>query len=83
MCRCGGANDHEHGLAPEVVQKRSLHSYVDFSGSTCLNVKKSSALRSCLREKFETDSEIVVLESDADQQLLIKIPYNNVSSLSE
>jgi hypothetical protein len=76
MCRCGGANDHEHGLAPEVVQKRSLYPYVDFGGSTCLNVKKSSALPYCLREKFETDTEIICLESDADKQLLVKITYS-------
>ena len=78
MCRCGGANDHEHGLAPEVVQKRSLYPYIDFSGTTCLNVKRSSALRSCIREKFDIDSENIYLESDADQQLLIKITYSSI-----
>lgn len=73
MCRCGGATDHEHGLAPEVVQKRSLFPYVDFVATTCLNVKRMVALSSCLREKFETSSEVISLESDADQQLLVKI----------
>lgn len=76
MCKCGGATSHEHGLVPETVQKKSLHPYIDFNGVTCLNAKKThlADLPKILRATFYPALN-VVLESDTDQQLLLKIRY--------
>lgn len=76
MCRCGGAGDHEHGIAKEIIQIHSLFDHVDFEKSHCLNIRKSGDLRQVFREKFEDSSvKEAFLESDADQQIIIKIQY--------
>lgn len=80
MCQCGGAAGHEHGLVPETPQKRSLHPYVDFPGVACLNVTQSSDIAQVLRAKFE-DLPQRALQSDTDQQILVKIRFAGVVKL--
>ncbi len=72
-CRCGGGAEHEHAVDPEAASAKSLHSFVDFAQSSVLNAQSSGGgLGEVLRAKYSGGGG-QCLESDADQQLLLKI----------
>lgn len=70
-CRCGGGAEHEHAVDPEAASAKSLHPFVDFAQSSILNAKNGGDLEKVLRARYLEGGQY--LESDADQQLLLKI----------
>ncbi|KAL0464190.1 UNVERIFIED_CONTAM: PITH domain-containing protein [Sesamum latifolium] len=57
-----------------------LLDFVDWSSVECLNQKNSHSLPNALKQGYRED-EGLILESDADEQLLIYIPFNQVVKL--
>ncbi|KAG8363778.1 hypothetical protein BUALT_Bualt19G0057700 [Buddleja alternifolia] len=57
-----------------------LLDFVDWSGVECLNQSGSHSLPNALKQGYRED-EGLNLESDADEQLLIYIPFNQVIKL--
>ncbi|GAA0183668.1 oxidoreductase [Lithospermum erythrorhizon] len=57
-----------------------LLDFVDWSGVECLNQSGSGTLFNALKQGYRED-EGLNLESDADEQLLIYIPFNQVIKL--
>ncbi|KAL1536032.1 PITH domain-containing protein [Salvia divinorum] len=54
-----------------------LLEFIDWSGVECLNQNSSHSLPNALKQGYRED-EGLNLESDADEQLLIYIPFNQV-----
>ena len=82
MCQCGGAAEHEHGVDEGALASNmcSLHQYIDMSKCQALNAQRGYELGHILRARF-VDRKDAVLESDADQQLIVKIQYESVLSM--
>nr|GMC84945.1 PITH domain-containing protein At3g04780 [Ipomoea batatas]GMC88851.1 PITH domain-containing protein At3g04780 [Ipomoea batatas] len=57
-----------------------LLDFIDWSGVECLNQNSSHSLSNALKQGYRED-EGLNLESDADEQLLIYIPFNQVVKL--
>ncbi|KAI4364572.1 hypothetical protein MLD38_020646 [Melastoma candidum] len=57
-----------------------LSDCVDWSGVECLNQSSSHSLVNALKQGYREDDGLF-LESDADEQLLIYIPFNQVVKL--
>ncbi|EXB93248.1 PITH domain-containing protein [Morus notabilis] len=57
-----------------------LLDFIDWSGVECLNQSTSHSLANALKQGYRED-EGLNLESDADEQLLIYIPFNQVVKL--
>ncbi|OMO96375.1 Thioredoxin [Corchorus olitorius] len=57
-----------------------LLDFIDWSGVECLNQNSSHSLANALKQGYRED-EGLNLESDADEQLLIYIPFNQVVKL--
>ncbi|KAL3537829.1 hypothetical protein ACH5RR_001195 [Cinchona calisaya] len=57
-----------------------LLDFVDWSGVECLNQSNTHSLPNAFKQVYRED-EGLVLESDADEQLLIYIPFNQVVKL--
>ncbi|KAL6560561.1 hypothetical protein OROGR_004120 [Orobanche gracilis] len=57
-----------------------LLDFVDWSGVECLNQSGSHSLPNALKQDYRED-EGLYLESDADEQLLIYIPFKQVIKL--
>lgn len=53
---------------------------IDWSGVECLNQRGNHSLANALKQGYRED-EGLTLESDADEQLLIYIPFNQVIKL--
>ena len=70
MCQCQGATEHQHGLGN--IQT-SLHPYIDFANAICLNAVNSTKINHVLRPRF-SDPQAAEIQSDLDDQLLVKIP---------
>nr|GLL25675.1 PITH domain-containing protein At3g04780 [Ipomoea trifida] len=66
-------NDDEH-------KQVDLLDFIDWSGVECLNQNSSHTLSNALKQGYRED-EGLNLESDADEQLLIYIPFNQVVKL--
>eukprot|EP01024_Parvocaulis_polyphysoides_P041902 TRINITY_DN3843_c0_g1_i1.p1 TRINITY_DN3843_c0_g1~~TRINITY_DN3843_c0_g1_i1.p1 ORF type:complete len:182 (+),score=17.01 TRINITY_DN3843_c0_g1_i1:31-576(+) len=60
----------------EMAGQIDLVNQIDFSQVECLNQKQDSNIKNALRAESRNDSELV-LESDADEQLLIHIPFQS------
>lgn len=54
--------------------------FVDWTGVECLNQNTGHSLVNALKQGYRED-EGLILESDADEQLLIYIPFNQVIKL--
>ncbi|GMG99611.1 hypothetical protein Nepgr_001451 [Nepenthes gracilis] len=57
-----------------------LLDFVDWSGVECLNQSSSHSLFNALKQGYREDDGLI-LESDADEQLLIYIPFTQVIKL--
>ncbi|GMN25449.1 hypothetical protein TIFTF001_000931 [Ficus carica] len=57
-----------------------LLDFIDWSGVECLNQSTSHSLANALKQGYREDDGLH-LESDADEQLLIYIPFNQVVKL--
>lgn len=57
-----------------------LLDFVDWSGVECLNQSTTNSIPNALKTGYREDEGLVV-ESDADEQLLIYIPFNQVVKL--
>ncbi|KZV54425.1 hypothetical protein F511_09740 [Dorcoceras hygrometricum] len=57
-----------------------LLDFVDWSGVECLNQSSSHSLPNALKQGYRDDDGLN-LESDADEQLLIYIPFTQVIKL--
>ncbi|KAF4358532.1 hypothetical protein CsatB_028835 [Cannabis sativa] len=57
-----------------------LVDFIDWSGVECLNQSTSHSLANALKQGYREDDGLN-LESDADEQLLIYIPFNQVVKL--
>ncbi|XP_010546599.1 PREDICTED: PITH domain-containing protein At3g04780 [Tarenaya hassleriana] len=57
-----------------------LLDFIDWSGVECLNQSSSHSLPNALKQGYREDDGLN-LESDADEQLLIYIPFNQVVKL--
>lgn len=65
-----------------VIQKNQvdLLDFIDWSGVECLNQSSSHSLANALKQGYREDGGLN-LESDADEQLLIYIPFTQVIKL--
>ncbi|KAI3445309.1 hypothetical protein Pfo_001974 [Paulownia fortunei] len=65
-----------------VIQRSQvdLLDFVDWSGVECLNQSSTHSLPNALKQGYRED-EGLNLESDADEQLLIYVPFNQVIKL--
>lgn len=77
MCQCGGGAEHQHGYVAETPILCSLHAYMDLEHIQLLNAKRPSPALQVIRETFQAASEAAIV-SDADPQLLIKIPFTGL-----
>ncbi|GAB2287419.1 hypothetical protein Dimus_021796 [Dionaea muscipula] len=57
-----------------------LLDFVDWSGVECLNQSSNHSLSNALKQGYREDDGLI-LESDADEQLLIYIPFTQVIKL--
>ncbi|KAG6750632.1 hypothetical protein Peur_027643 [Populus x canadensis] len=57
-----------------------LLDFIDFSGVECLNQSPSHSLSNAIKQGYREDDGLN-LESDADEQLLIYVPFNQVVKL--
>ncbi|GAB4855402.1 hypothetical protein Ancab_024025 [Ancistrocladus abbreviatus] len=57
-----------------------LIDFVDWSGVECLNQSSSHSLSNALKQGYREDDGLI-LESDADEQLLMYIPFTQVIKL--
>lgn len=57
-----------------------LLEFIDWSGVECLNQNSAHALPNALKQGYREDDGLN-LESDADEQLLIYVPFNQVVKL--
>ncbi|KAF2287867.1 hypothetical protein GH714_003033 [Hevea brasiliensis] len=62
------------------MNKVDLVDFVDWSGVECLNQNSSHSLPNALKQGYREDDGLN-LESDADEQLLINIPFTQVVKL--
>lgn len=75
---CGGhvegAHDHTDDIVPAL--QNSLYQRIDFDKIRCMNEARSDSSKAIVKktwaERMEVEPE---LESDADEQLLMYIPY--------
>jgi len=69
-----GAHDHDDDITPAL--QNLLYEQIDFSAVTCLNEEEprsaSKVLQKTWMERMEDEPE---LKSDADEQLLLVVPY--------
>ncbi|KAL5730972.1 hypothetical protein ACHQM5_003743 [Ranunculus cassubicifolius] len=54
-----------------------LLDFIDWTGVECLNYKPNHSMANALKQGYRED-EGLVLESDADEQLLIYVPFTQV-----
>eukprot|EP01137_Pigoraptor_chileana_P010014 Opistho-2@59076 len=86
MSGCCGAqahahgNGHSHGGAdahddPERGQEFSLYRYIDSTKAWCLNEAEKGSVMNCFKPWNERKVVDKYIESDADEQLIVYIPF--------
>ncbi|KAL6070721.1 PITH domain-containing protein [Balamuthia mandrillaris] len=73
----GGACAHEHNHEPELErgEEYSLYKYIDTTGVRCLNEQEAGSIVQIFKpwdQRLQTEDKV---ESDADEQLIIHIPF--------
>lgn len=72
----GGHDEHDHSDDITPALQHSLYSHINFDDVTALNESQIGSARSVAKktwaERLDAEPEVV---SDADEQLLVNIPY--------
>eukprot|EP00172_Hildenbrandia_rubra_P000670 Plantae.Rhodophyta-Hildenbrandia_rubra.ctg13669.p1 GENE.Plantae.Rhodophyta-Hildenbrandia_rubra.ctg13669~~Plantae.Rhodophyta-Hildenbrandia_rubra.ctg13669.p1 ORF type:complete len:236 (+),score=36.02 Plantae.Rhodophyta-Hildenbrandia_rubra.ctg13669:242-949(+) len=78
---CDHGDGHGHGngdLGSQAVQEWNLYQEVDTTRLQCLNEAEPDSLKRVLRPwEQRTDTSLPILSSDADQELLMCIPFTS------
>ena len=76
-------HDHDHGAPPdttEAISTYTLYSKVDHLNVRCLNEREENMCRNVIKP-WEDRMNDVILTSDADEQLLIYVPFTGLVRL--
>jgi len=71
----GGCDECDHDADPERGFEETLYPYIDLPQVTCLNEITDGAGRKCLRPWSDRADPDRFVESDADEQLILFIPF--------
>lgn len=72
---CGAECEHNHDDDITPAVQSSLYQYINFDGVHVFNEAESGSGKAVLRKSWEERlSDAPVLESDADEQLLVVVP---------
>ncbi|KAF8951144.1 PITH domain-containing protein 1 [Entomortierella lignicola] len=75
-------HDHDHDELPDSdLVHESLYQKIDHDNVTCLNEAVQHSGRSILKPWHEKMDDTKFLESDADEQLILKIPFTGLVKL--
>ncbi|KAG0196884.1 hypothetical protein BGX28_009643 [Mortierella sp. GBA30] len=75
-------HDHDHDESPETgLVHESLYQRIDHDNVQCLNESEPNAGRDVLKPWHEKMDDTKHLESDADEQLILKIPFTGLVKL--
>ncbi|KAF9178208.1 hypothetical protein BGZ51_008027 [Haplosporangium sp. Z 767] len=75
-------HDHDHDESPELgLVHESLHQRIDHDNVVCLNESEPNAGRSVLKPWHEKMDDTKMVESDADEQLILRIPFTGLVKL--
>eukprot|EP01025_Chloroclados_australasicus_P016066 TRINITY_DN1787_c0_g1_i4.p2 TRINITY_DN1787_c0_g1~~TRINITY_DN1787_c0_g1_i4.p2 ORF type:complete len:188 (-),score=18.57 TRINITY_DN1787_c0_g1_i4:307-870(-) len=72
----GEGSGNEAIMSREMAGQIDLVNQINFSQVECLNQKQDATIKNALQQGPRSDS-MLVLESDADEQLLIHIPFQS------
>ena len=71
----GGIYDHSHDAGNSMVGEDSLFAYIDHDHVTCLNERTAGMAKNPFKPLEDKLTDEPYLESDADEQLLIHVPF--------
>ncbi|KAG0042431.1 hypothetical protein BGZ83_000463 [Gryganskiella cystojenkinii] len=75
-------HDHDHDESPDSgLVHESLHQRIDHDNVVCLNESEPGQGRSILKPWHEKMDDTKILESDADEQLILRIPFTGMVKL--
>ncbi|KAF9955857.1 PITH domain-containing protein 1 [Mortierella alpina] len=75
-------HDHDHDESPDTdLVHESLHQKIDHDNVQCLNESEPNTGRSVLKPWHEKMDDTKFVESDADEQLIFKIPFTGLVKL--
>ncbi|KAI1300106.1 hypothetical protein EDD11_006304 [Mortierella claussenii] len=75
-------HDHDHDESPDSgLVHESLYQRIDHDNVTCLNEAEPNSGRSVLKPWHEKLDDTKFVESDADEQLIIRIPFTGLVKL--
>ncbi|KAF9414476.1 PITH domain-containing protein 1 [Podila epigama] len=75
-------HDHDHDESPELaLVHESLYSKIDHDNVICLNESEPGAGKSVLKPWHEKMDDTKFVESDADEQLILRIPFTGMVKL--
>ncbi|KAF9379437.1 PITH domain-containing protein 1 [Podila verticillata] len=78
----GHDHDHDHDELPDSdLVHESLYQKIDHDNVTCLNESESNAGKSVLKPWHERMDDTKFVESDADEQLIMRIPFTGMVKL--
>ncbi|KAI9264837.1 galactose-binding domain-like protein [Sporodiniella umbellata] len=67
--------DHDHDDLPESGEQFLLYSKIDLDNVRCLNEAEANSGKQVIRPWHERMDDSKVLESDADEQLIVYVPF--------
>ena len=71
MCKCGGADEHNHGITTE--QTKNLFKFIDQPKCRVFNAKNPDLLEKVLGNSENSS----YLQSDIDGEILVKVQFNS------
>ncbi|KAH7030417.1 galactose-binding domain-like protein [Linnemannia elongata] len=75
-------HDHDHDESPDSgLVHESLYQRIDHDNVTCLNEAEPNSGRSVLKPWHEKMDDTKFVESDADEQLIFRIPFTGLVKL--
>lgn len=69
-----GHEGHDHD-DPERGFTESLLPYIDIGSVTCGNEEEPESIKKCFRPWSDREDETLYVDSDADEQLLVFVPF--------
>ena len=73
--------DHTHDEDDSMLGEIPLFGQIDSDGITCLNETEDNMGQRCFKPYEERETEEPFLESDADEQLLIHVPFTEAVTI--
>ncbi|KAG0320283.1 PITH domain-containing protein 1 [Dissophora globulifera] len=78
----GHDHDHDHDEAPDSgLVHESLYQKIDHDNVVCLNEAEADSGKSVLKPWHEKMDDTKFVESDADEQLILRIPFTGLVKL--